>query len=57
MERLVYFNEDIKLLMPGTVAYAVIYLVQTFGIETDTIANIHRTVRQAVEKQLKEAYA
>lgn len=51
------FNEDIKLLLPGTVAYAVIYLVQTFGIETDTITNIHRTVRQAVEKQLKEAYA
>ena len=46
---------DIKELLPGSIAYAVIYMIKTFEIKMDgDITNLHNSIRKAVFRQLKE---
>lgn len=40
---------------PGTIAYAALYMVQTFNLNTDNIAVLHNTIRAAVAEQMKGA--
>ena len=46
---------DISDVVPGTIAYAAIYMIKTFDIQMDAdIFGLHNSIRKAVQKQLKK---
>lgn len=48
-------NLDLRSVREGTTAYAILYMKQTFDLNTDTIVSLHRSIRQMVTRKLKEA--
>ena len=48
-------NLDMRSVREGTTAYAVLYMKQTFDLNTDTIGSLHRSIRQMVTRKLKGA--
>ncbi len=47
---------DLNDIVPGTVAFAVLYMVKTFDIQMDNdITGLHKSIRRAVYQQLKGA--